>query len=61
MIKCHGQLAGTGGEHQLNHPRHFVLYQGLLELTGLEAKIKWRNKQADIADRAMKLNMIFAM
>ena len=30
MIKCHGQLAGTGGGHQLNHPRHFVLYQGLL-------------------------------
>ena len=23
--------------------------------------MKWRNKQADIADRAMKLNMIFAM
>jgi len=21
MIKCHGQLAGTGGGHQLNHPR----------------------------------------
>ena len=26
----HDQLAGTGGGHQLNHPRHFVLYQGLL-------------------------------
>ena len=30
MIKCHEQLAGTGGGNQLNHPRHFVLYQGLL-------------------------------
>ena len=29
MIKCHGQLARTGGGHQLNHPRHFLLYQGL--------------------------------
>ena len=38
IIKCHGQLAGTGGGHQLNHPRHLCCTKAFSNLQAWKRK-----------------------